>query len=646
MKNQAAFIVFFMISLGFASGAEKGNLVSNPGFEKSEAGSKVPSGWTVVRGGFKTANDGGHTGDRYLRMVDPDSKTSLSLAARRVTARPGGNYTASAWMRVADKGRPGVYINFYNAQGSRLHSVHARTEASPKGWVLVKISATAPEETANVSLSLYSFAGDKGTFDFDDVTLSVEGGRDPFAGANLKGKISEVVDIASRRELFMDHFLIDQMEGARLEMNRPDDEGVVLKFDKAWEGPFCGYCTIIKTETGYSVYYRGKVGAGKDGDTGEVTCVAKSKDGINWVRPKLNLYEVDGHRDNNVVLARNAPYSHNFSPWLDTRPGVPKDQRYKALAGIHSSGIALFVSPDGLSWKILKEKILTSKDFAFDSQACAFWSESEKQYVCYFRTWKNKVRWVSRSTSKDALTWTDPVEMTFGDAPAEHLYTNQTQPYFRAPHLYLSTAARFMPGRQVVTDEQAQKINVNPKYFKDTSDAVLITSRGGSVYDRTFLTSFIRPGIGAKNWVSRTNYPALNVVQTGPAEMSVYVNQDYAQPTAHLRRYSLRLDGFASVRAEYSGGELLTRPFTYTGKQLSINFATSAAGSVRVEIQTVEGKPIPGFTAMECREQIGNEIDRTVSWNSGSDVSALAGKPVRLRFVMKDADIFALKFSH
>jgi len=70
-----------------------------------------------------------------------------------------------------------------------------------------------------------------------------------------------------------------------------------------------------------------------------------------------------------------------------------------------------------------------------------------------------------------------------------------------------------------------------------------MTTRGGSVYNRTFMEGFITPGIGLKNRVSRTNYPALNVVQTGPSEMSVFVNQDYAQPSAHLHRYSMRLDG-------------------------------------------------------------------------------------------------------
>lgn len=153
------------------------------------------------------------------------------------------------------------------------------------------------------------------------------------------------------------------------------------------------------------------------------------------------------------------------------------------------------------------------------------------------------------------------------DAPPEHLYTNQTSPYFRAPHLYVAIAARFFEGRQVLTDEQARAIHVDPAYFRDTSDAVLMTSRGGAVYDRTFLEGYLKPGIGPQNWVSRTNYPALNVVQTGPTEMSLYVNQDYAQPTAHLRRYSLRLDGFASARADAQPGEMLTRPFIFTGNR-------------------------------------------------------------------------------
>ena len=201
-----------------------------------------------------------------------------------------------------------------------------------------------------------------------------------------------------------------------------------------------------------------------------------------------------------------------------------------------------------------------------------------------------------------------------------------------------------MPGRQVLTAEQAKAIRVDPGYFKDCSDAILMTTRGGDQYERTFMDGFLIPGIGPENWVSRTNYPALNVIPTGPDEMSFFVNQDYGQPTSHLRRYSLRLDGFTAVKAPYEGGELLTKPFTFAGKELALNFATSAAGGILVEIQDEGGTPLPGFTAADAVETIGNEIERPVRWKSGSDVAALAGRPVRLRFVMRDARLYAFRF--
>lgn len=245
---------------------------------------------------------------------------------------------------------------------------------------------------------------------------------------------------------------------------------------------------------------------------------------------------------------------------------------------------------------------------------------------------------------KTFSTGTHPLRCLSAMSPPEHLYTNQTSPYFRAPHIYIGIAARFMPGRQVITPQEAAAIRVDPKYFQDCSDAVLLTTRGGSNYERRFLEGFIRPGIGLENWVSRSNYPALNIVQTGPTEMSFFVNKNYGQPTAYLMRYALRLDGLASLRAGYSGGEMITRPIQFQGKVLEINYSTSAAGNVRVEIQDANGVPVPGFALSDSREIIGDEVARVVSWSSGSDVSRLAGHPVRIRLVLKDADIFSFRF--
>ena len=455
------------------------------------------------------------------------------------------------------------------------------------------------------------------------------------------------IDIGSRRELFVDRYLIGDLDGARLKLHHPRDEGSVLKFDAPWEGPFCGYVTVIKDGDKYRFYYRGLPQAGRDGNSREVTCYAESSDGIHVVKPKLNLFTVQGSSSNNVILADAAPVHHNFSPFLDSRAGVPSEERFKALGGTGKSGLIAYVSADGIRWKKLRDDAVFTQGI-FDSQNVSFWSESEQCYLCYFRTWSGEgyrgFRSVSRTTSKDFVHWTEPVKMSFGQTPREHIYTNQTHPYFRAPHVYIAIAARFMPGRQVLSEQQAKELNVNPNYFKDCSDAILMTSRGGNVYDRTFMEGFNRPGIGLQNWVSRSNYPALNVVQTGPAEMSLYVQHDYAQPTAHLRRYSMRLDGFVSVCAPYEGGRMTTRPFTFAGEKLSLNFSTSAAGSIRVEIQDADGTPIPGYSAAEARDLIGNYIEHPASWKKGADVSALAGKPIRLHFMMKDADLYSLQF--
>jgi hypothetical protein len=361
----------------------------------------------------------------------------------------------------------------------------------------------------------------------------------------------------------------------------------------------------------------------------------------------LKIYKVGKSRRNNVILANEAPSSHNFSPFLDKNPNTDPSQRYKALAGEDKVGLRAYVSPDGIHWKKLQEKAVIS-GFAFDSQNVAFWSESEQCYLCYFRSWTgggyNGFRSVSRTTSKDFIEWTKPVAMTFGDTPLEQLYTQQTSPYFRAPHIYLAIGGRFMPRKQILTESQAKELNVNPKYFKDCSDAYLMSTRGGNSYQRTFMETFIRPGIGMKNWVSRSNYPALNVVQTSPSEMSIYVNQDYAQPTAHLHRYSLRIDGFSALTAPYSGGEMITKPFKFSGSELEINYSTSAAGEMRFELQDQDGNPIPGYSLGDCQRIVGNEISRVVRWEKGADLGSLITKIVRLRVQMKDADLYSIRF--
>ena len=89
---------------------------------------------------------------------------------------------------------------------------------------------------------------------------------------------------------------------------------------------------------------------------------------------------------------------------------------------------------------------------------------------------------------------------------------------------------------------------------------------------------------------------------------------------------------------------MITKLFTFSGEKLHLNFATSAAGEIRVEIQDAKGQPIPGYSLDDSQTLIGNEIERIVAWENSEDVSKLSGKSIRLRFVMKDADLYSMWF--
>ena len=99
----------------------------------------------------------------------------------------------------------------------------------------------------------------------------------------------DAINLGSRRELFVDRFLIDQLQGAELRMHEPIREGVAVKFDNPWEGGFSGYPTVIKDGGLYRMYYRGLPVATPDGGPEAVVAYAESKDGMAWTKPDLGL---------------------------------------------------------------------------------------------------------------------------------------------------------------------------------------------------------------------------------------------------------------------------------------------------------------------------------------------------------------------
>ena len=127
-------------------------------------------------------------------------------------------------------------------------------------------------------------------------------------------------------------------------------------------------------------------------------------------------------------------------------------------------------------------------------------------------------------------------------------------------------------------------------------------------------------------------------------EYSVYATEAYyTGPDTRVRRFVYRVDGFVSVRAE-EGGELLTKPLTFSGKSLRVNYTTSGTGRLRVELQDAAGKAIEGYALDDSKPLRGDAVSQAVGWKNGTDVSTLAGKPIRVRFVLEGGDLYSMTF--
>jgi len=242
--------------------------------------------------------------------------------------------------------------------------------------------------------------------------------------------------------------------------------------------------------------------------------------------------------------------------------------------------------------------------------------------------------------------------LEYPGAPAEHLYTNQVLPYYRAPHIFLGFPTRYVHDRGILTPfNETLATHQSRRSGTSYTDGLLMISRDGEVFER-WGEAFIRPGPqGVGRWVYGDNYQNWGLVETKsdipgePNELSVYANEGARRGKGNrLRRYTLRIDGFVSMNAPLSGGEFTTKPLVFDGTRLILNLATSAAGGIAVEIQDADGRPIPGYALSDCADLFGDEIERTVTWGEKKDVSGLAGIPIRLRFLLKDADVYSFCF--
>jgi len=512
--------------------------------------------------------------------------------------------------------------------------------------------------------------------------------------------------LGSRRELFVDSALVERLVGkAELRLQHPVPQEIVLEHNEPWEGSGTVYHSIFKDGDLYRMYYSAQhlavTASGVNSGTHPLfCCYAESADGLHWRKPALGLHEFQGSTANNIVMVRQKVGDAISEPgeaavFKDENPDAAADARYKALlsasrgVGDQRRVLLAFKSPDGLHWSPLSDKPIAT-DGAFDSQNLAFWDAVHGEYRAYWRyftkgghddpqVWNPQGhRAIRTATSKDFSTWRDQQDLEYVDSPSEQLYTSQVKPYYRAPQLLIGFPARYIERGHADGPNHEARASAGPertskwsaslralpelehrqwrakgseRYGRALTESLLMASRDGITFKR-WNEGFLRPGPERKGtWNYGHQFIGWHVIETqgtlddAPPELSLFASESYWTGNSSLvRRYTLRLDGFVSATAPMSGGELITKPLTFTGQTLSLNFATSAAGSVRVELQDAAGKPLPGYGAEDSEELFGDTLDRNVTWKEKPDLSAIVGQTVRIRFVLRDADLYSYQF--
>ena len=263
----------------------------------------------------------------------------------------------------------------------------------------------------------------------------------------LAADTGQAVDIGSRRELFVDRYLIERLRGARLELNRPVRREIVFRTDAPWEGNGSAYQSVFQDGDRFRIYYRGghhpaSKAYETDKPSWETLCLAESSDGIHWTRPDLGIVEFRGSTKNNLILDAALVRDIGGSPahtavFKDTNPDCPRQERYKiVIVGSKPRGLFLLVSADGIHFRLKSDKPFATAG-AFDSQNLMFWDSVSAVYREYHRNFDQGIRGIMTATSKDPGSFPQPQWLEYPGAAEQALYTNQVQPYFRAPpHLH------------------------------------------------------------------------------------------------------------------------------------------------------------------------------------------------------------------
>lgn len=494
------------------------------------------------------------------------------------------------------------------------------------------------------------------------------------------GETEGVVNLGSRKHLFIDDAILAETDGGEFVVNPPTKEELVYtNFKHAYRK----HLSIVEDDDGMIRLYT----TVED----DYLAVWLSEDGVNFTAPDLPNGHYKGHT--NIVLKANVGMGIVF---ID--PNAQEDQKWKYISDYHRRAVHLFVSDDGFEFERLKQPVLP---FRSGSQANIFYDDQKQVYTTFHRSDFGRTR--THDTQRDFVMteakdllkpwpfkplsnaeyqeravgkrvaelqpwYLDNGPLTPGGFSLEYpwifspidsldpretdVYVPKAHKYKWAPDTYLAFPIMYFHYEESVPDERMMLYDEERQLGSGPLETQFSASRNGVDWERFPRPAYV--GIGEHEGIDfKTAYLAYGMVKRGNQIWQyVFCEPHYHSPWIKFPekraviRLVQRLDGFVSLDSPYEKEiEVKTKSVKFEGDKLVLNIDTDATGYAQVGLLDENGQPIEGFEIENCVYINGDFINKEVEWTgNGTDVSELQGKTVQVIFKMRGSKLYAMQF--
>jgi hypothetical protein len=438
-----------------------------------------------------------------------------------------------------------------------------------------------------------------------------------FAAALLSCVVAlaeEPLKLNAGPHLFLDDHLIAEQSNLERAVNHPErlPEPVVTgPEDKCFQP----YLTVLRDpDSGvFRIWYGVPENAGRS-HLGYM----ESDDGIHWRRP---------HR----VLDDPGPIQFGVSILDEGKSYPDPSTRYK-YGYWWGGGLCVAASPDGFVWKPLADGPVLKHNHDINS---IFRDSLRNRYIAFVSsytegpTWTGQRRIPMSSVSDDLIHWQDPWVIFSPNAQDE----GETQ--FYCMDGVIARGDLLIGLLKVLRDD----LPADPDGPKaGIGYTVLAWSRDGEHWTRDREPFMDRGPAGAWDHAMTWGDEQLLVDD----ETFIYCG-GYRQGHK-IERFTERQIGLARMprdryvarRAGETRGYLRTPLLVLKGEGMTVN--ADVRGYLRVRLVDEAGKALPGHDWEDCDTIKGDSTEHEVKWHGR--LSSVKGKPVRIEFALRDADLW------